>query len=59
MPELRVTAALRQQVMTRARGCCAYCLSQAKYATQAFSVEHIVPRARGGVTDLENLALAC
>ena len=26
---------------------------------QSFSVEHIVPRSRGGKTEFENLALAC
>ena len=43
----------------RARGCCEYCRSQEAYATQAFSVEHITPRQRGGRTAIENLALAC
>jgi hypothetical protein len=59
MPELSLSAELRQQVVERARACCEYCRSQAAYATQSFSVEHIVPRARGGTTSLENLALAC
>jgi hypothetical protein len=30
-----------------------------RYATQRFSVEHIVPRARDGATVRENLTLAC
>jgi hypothetical protein len=30
-----------------------------EFATQSFSVEHILPRARGGSADLENLALSC
>lgn len=29
------------------------------FATQSFSVEHILPRARGGSSELENLALSC
>jgi hypothetical protein len=29
------------------------------FATQSFSIEHIVPRYRGGKTVLENLALSC
>jgi len=29
------------------------------FATQSFSVEHILPVSRGGETSLENLALAC
>lgn len=45
--------------MERARGCCEYCRSQARFATQAFSVEHIIPRSRGGKTSQDNLALAC
>jgi 5-methylcytosine-specific restriction endonuclease McrA len=59
MREQRLTAELRQQVIERARGCCEYCRSQAAYASQSFSVEHIVPRARGGTTSVDNLALAC
>jgi len=59
MPERRIGAELRQQVSVRAGGGCAYCRSQARYATQAFSVEHILPRVQGGATRLDNLALAC
>jgi len=60
MPDRRLTAEQRQQVIERARGCCEYCRSQAAYyATQPFSVEHIVPRARGGTPSLDDLALAC
>lgn len=43
----------------RAQGCCEYCLCQVDFATQSFSVEHIVPVNQGGVNTLENLALAC
>jgi hypothetical protein len=46
-------------VNERAKGCCEYCMSQEKYASQAFSIEHIHPEALGGSHDLENLALAC
>lgn len=59
MPESRISADLREQVSLRANGCCEYCRSQARYATQAFSVEHILPRAQDGATSLDNLALAC
>jgi hypothetical protein len=59
MPESRISTELREQVSVRARGCCEYCRSQARYATQAFSVEHILPRVQGGATSLDNLALAC
>jgi len=59
MPEKRITAKQRRTVVERARGCCEYCRSQARFATQSFSVEHIIPRSRGGKTSLDNLALAC
>ncbi len=59
MRDARLTVEVRQRVTVRAHGCCEYCGSQARYATQAFSVEHILARARGGTTTLENLALAC
>lgn len=55
----RVSAELRTLVVERARDRCEYCLSPARYATQRFSVEHVLPRTRGGQTVLENLALAC
>jgi hypothetical protein len=59
MPESRISADLREQVSLRANGCCEYCRSQACYTTQAFLVEHILPRVQGGATSLDNLALAC
>jgi 5-methylcytosine-specific restriction endonuclease McrA len=59
MPEPRVTEELRRLVAIRAQDCCEYCRSQARYATQRFSAEHIVSRARGGRTTPENLAHAC
>lgn len=59
MPEGRITAESRQRVVERAGGCCEYCRSQAKYAPRSFSAEHILARAKGGMTSLDNLALAC
>ena len=59
MPEELSVAELREQVIARAHGCCEYCRSQARFATQSFSVEHIVPRTKGGPTSLANLALSC
>ena len=50
---------LRRLVEARAGRCCEYCRSQLRYATQPFSLEHIVPLARGGSSDAGNLALAC
>ncbi len=53
------SSSLKQTVRERARGCCEYCWSQEKFATQSFSIEHIYPLSKGGQTSLENLALAC
>jgi len=59
MSEQWITARLKRAVADRAEGCCEYCLSQMRFAMQSFSIEHIVPRSRGGQTKLDNLALAC
>ena len=37
----------------------AYCLSQVKFSPDPFSIEHIIPRSKGGTSDLDNLAVAC
>ncbi|MGQ9627694.1 MAG: HNH endonuclease [Anaerolineae bacterium] len=59
MPEKRITAGQRRILAERARGCCEYCRSQARFAIQPFSVEHVIPHSQGGETSLDNLALAC
>jgi hypothetical protein len=51
--------AMRLLVTDRAYGCCEYCMSQEKFSSQSFSMEHIVPKAIGGNDELYNLALAC
>lgn len=59
MSKQRVRAAQRRAVVERAQGCCEYCRSQARFATDSFSVEHIIPREKGGATVMDNLALSC
>jgi hypothetical protein len=59
MTDAYVSNELRTLVAERARGCCEYCCSQARFATQTFSVEHVQPRNRGGATVEDNLALSC
>lgn len=59
MSKKRITAQQRRIVTKRAQGCCEYCLSQVDFATQSFSVEHIIPTSQGGKDTLDNLALAC
>ncbi len=59
MSQSKINIQIRQAVRLRAKGSCEYCLSQEKLATQSFSVEHIKSISKGGITALENLALAC
>lgn len=54
-----ISESLRRIITERARRCCEYCRSQEAFATERFSIEHIQPRASGGFTVPENLALAC
>lgn len=59
MSELKLTAQQKEEVAQRARHCCEYCQSQARFSPDPFSIEHITPRSRGGTSDPSNLALAC
>lgn len=55
----RIGKLTRLAVEMRAKERCEYCLSPADLCPESFSVEHIVPRSRGGSDDLSNLALSC
>ena len=59
MPERRISPRVRAGVIARAQGCCEYCLSQSRFATQSFSIEHILPQSKGGGGGFHNLALSC
>ncbi|WP_071191053.1 HNH endonuclease signature motif containing protein [Trichormus sp. NMC-1] len=59
MSEKRVTSQQKKAVAERAKGCCEYCRSQARFAIQPFSIEHIIPKSQGGKTSLDNLAFSC
>ena len=50
---------IKTLVRERANGCCEYCFAQARFSPDPFSIEHIVPCAKGGNDDLENLAFSC
>lgn len=54
-----IPAALRRRV--RARFCerCAYCQSSEALTVVTFEVEHIVPMSLDGLTEFDNLCLAC
>ena len=59
MSQNPIPAELRRQVIERAHGRCEYCRLSQEGQEATFHVDHIVPRARGGPTTLDNLALAC
>lgn len=59
MPEQKLSKQLKKTVAERANHCCEYCFSQARFATQSFSIEHIKPLSKNGKTTLNNLALTC
>jgi hypothetical protein len=50
---------LRRQVAERAGHRCEYCQSNELFTGGPFHVEHVMPTARGGATELDNLAYAC
>lgn len=59
MAKIYIPVKLKDTIIKRAHGYCEYCHSQARFSTQGFSVEHIIPVSCGGETILDNLALAC
>jgi len=54
-----VTDGVREHVRQRANHRCEYCQSHQKYVMGRLQVDHIIPVARGGSDDEENLCLAC
>ena len=54
-----VSAQVARQVGERARFRCEYCHTPQVITGQTFHVEHILPKAHGGQSNLDNLCLAC
>ena len=54
-----ISAALRQRVAAAARFRCGYCLTSQQIIGPLLEIDHIVPEAKGGTNDEENLFLAC
>ena len=50
---------LAQRVRRRAHGCCEYCRPQERVTGEEFTMDHVVPRVKGGSDDFANLALCC
>ena len=56
---MRIGDPLRGTVADRAGEQCEYCQYPEQFSPSSFEVEHIVPRSAGGLTEHNNLALAC
>ena len=52
-------AELRRQVEEAAKGRCEYCRCPSSCSPAPFAVEHIMPKSAGGLSERQNLALAC
>lgn len=50
---------LQQDTRLRAKGCCEYCQISQLGQEAEFHIDHVVPQACGGLTSIDNLALAC
>lgn len=59
MSKKSVPISIHTFVAERAHFLCKYCLSPENFSSVDFSIEHILPSARGGSDELNNLAFAC
>ncbi|HEU5198310.1 MAG TPA: HNH endonuclease [Ktedonobacterales bacterium] len=59
MSKAYVPKELRHRIAGQARHRCGYCLTSQKITGMHLDVEHIIPEARGGKTEEDNLWLAC
>jgi hypothetical protein len=50
---------VRARVRAEAKDRCGYCLSSQRYVFAPLEIDHILPQARGGTDDEDNLWLAC
>jgi 5-methylcytosine-specific restriction endonuclease McrA len=54
-----IPAALVRNVRERASNACEYCWLPQHCQEATYHVDHVLPRSKGGLTSLDNLALAC
>lgn len=50
---------IRERVREAFQERCAYCQTAERITVVTFEVEHIIPVSKGGMTEFENLCLAC
>ena len=54
-----ISEEVKARVRARAGDRCGYCLSPQKYVMAVLEIEHLMPKAKGGGDEEENLWLAC
>ena len=55
----RVSPKIQDKIRIQAQNCCGYCLLPQKLNPTLLEIEHIIPTAKGGTDNEENLWLAC
>jgi 5-methylcytosine-specific restriction endonuclease McrA len=59
MSEAYISKSLRERVTVAAGFRCGYCLTAEAIVGAPMEIDHIIPESLGGVTEEENLWLAC
>ena len=59
MKPRQLSETLRQRVREAARDRCGYCLSPQRFVMGSLEVEHLMPLAKGGSDEEDNLWLSC
>ena len=59
MAKTYISATIKSLVIKRSKGYCEYCKCPSDFSTELFSIEHILPRSKEGLNEIDNLAYAC
>ena len=59
MVRVYIPVEIARRVRKAARNRCGYCLSPQHLVMARLQIEHLIPRAKGGLTEEENLWLSC
>lgn len=54
-----ISQSIRQQVVSEAKQCCEYCMTQQLLIGMPLVIDHVIPRSTGGSDKRENLAASC